>query len=331
MKIVAALTGLALIALAGCGSAGNEEPTETTSAAAKPSAAAAGFPRTVTHAMGTTEIKTKPVRIVALDASYVDNTLLLGHQVVGFTSYRSIEDELPDYLGPAKDKLAGDAISVGTLEEPSLEKIYQLKPDLIVSAKVRHEKLYKELSAIAPTIMSESTGPTWKDNIRLLAKALGEEKKADAELATYEKRAKAIGDAINAKAGNPTISVVRFVDGPTRLYQKASFSGIVLQDAGLARPKSQDVNDFAAEISEERIADADADHIFVTTYVDESNAAEKTKAKFQRNPLWKLLKGEIHEVKDSEWMTPVSVQGAQLILDDLAETFGVDPHEELRN
>jgi iron complex transport system substrate-binding protein len=330
MKIVAALAGLALVALAGCGASTDPEtaaPDKTTSAEAEATAAPAGFPRTIDHAMGSTEIKSKPKRVLALDASYVDNTLLLDTQVVGFTSYRSIHDELPDYLGADRDTYAGDAISVGTLEEPSLEKIYQLKPDLIVSAKVRHEKIYKQLSAIAPTVMSESTGPTWKENVRLLAKALGEEKKAEAEIGAYEKRAKAIGDAINAKAGNPTISVVRFVDGPTRLYQKASFSGIVLKDTGLARPKSQDVEDFAAEISEERIADADADHIFVTTYIDESDAAAKTKAKFEQNPLWKLLKGEVHEVEDALWMTPVSIQGAHFILDDLAKTFGVDPQK----
>lgn len=330
MKNVAVLAGVALVALAGCGSSTDTATPDKTTTSASAAPASDGFPRTIEHAMGTTEIKVKPKRILALDASYVDNTLLLDHEVIGFTSYRSIEDKLPDYLGADRETYAKNAVSVGTLEEPSLEKIYQLKPDLIVSAKVRHEKIYKELSAIAPTIMSESTGPTWKENVRLLAKALGEEKKADAEIGEYEKRAKAIGDEINAKAGNPTISVVRFVDGPTRLYQKASFSGIVLKDAGLARPKSQDVEDFAAEISEERIADADADHIFVTTYIDESDAAVKTKAKFEQNPLWKLLKGEVHEVDDALWMTPVSIQGAHFILDDLAKTFGVDPHEELR-
>lgn len=330
MKIVAALAGIALVAVAGCGASTGSEtgaatPEKTTSAEAN--AASDGFPRTIEHAMGKTEIKSKPKRVLALDASYVDDALLLDTQVVGFTSYRAIHDKLPDYLGPDRDTYAADAVSVGTLEEPSLEKIYQLKPDLIVSAKVRHEKIYKELSAIAPTVMSESTGPTWKENVRLLAKALGEEKKADAEISAYEKRAKAIGDEINAKAGNPTISVVRFVDGPTRLYQKASFSGIVLQDAGLARPKSQDVEDFAAEISEERIADADADHIFVTTYADESGSGARTKAKFEQNPLWKLLKGQVHEVDDALWMTPCSIQGAEYILDDLAKSFGVDPQK----
>ncbi|GAA4985244.1 ABC transporter substrate-binding protein [Actinopolymorpha pittospori] len=286
-----------------------------------------GFPRTVKHAMGSTEIPTKPKRVVALDSSFVDDTLLLNTPVVGFTSYRAISDELPSYLGPARETLGKDAVSVGSLEEPSLEKIVALKPDLIVTAKVRHEALYDKLSAIAPTIMSESSGPTWKSNITLLAKALGEEKLAATKIAAYEQRAKAIGDAINAKADNPTISVVRFVDGPTRLYTKLSFSGIVLTDAGLARPKPQDVADpanIAIEISEERIPDADADHIFVTTYADDAGSSAKTKTKFEANPLWKRLKGEVHDVDDALWMTPCSIQGADYILDDLAKTFGVD-------
>lgn len=65
--------------------------------------------------------------------------------------------------------------------------------------------------------MSETTGPTWKDNLRLQAEALGQEELVEKEIGAYEAAAKATGAAINAKAGNPTISVVRFLDGPTRL------------------------------------------------------------------------------------------------------------------
>jgi iron complex transport system substrate-binding protein len=117
--------------------------------------------------------------------------------------------------------------------------------------------------------------------------------------------------------------VTRFLDGPTRLYQKASYSGIVLSDAGLARPKSQDVDDFAAEISPERIKDADADAIFVTVFDDEKGTGTRSKRQFEANPLWKPLAPKVHEVSDTTWMTAVSVQGAWHILADLASTFGV--------
>lgn len=282
------------------------------------------FNVTVKHAMGTTEIKGKPQRIVALDSSYADTTLLLEKELVGITTYRSYSTDLPDYLGDAPDEYADEVVSVGELETPSLEKIAALKPDLIVSAKIRHEALYPQLSKIAPTIMSETTGATFKENVELLAKAVGEQELAAAKLAEYEKAAAEVGAAINQKAGNPTISVTRFLDGPTRLYLKDTYSGIVLEDAGLARPKAQDTTGFALEISEENIKQADADKIFVATYDDEEGLAAKTKAAFERNPLWKPLAPKATEVNDATWMTAVSLQGAWYILDDLAKAFGVE-------
>lgn len=313
---VGSLVVVAALVLAGCGG-GTED------AGSAGDAANEGFPRTIEHAMGKTEVKTKPKRVVALDTSFVDATLALDTPVVGYTDYRTINGKLPDYLGDDKTKYGSEAESVGTLAEPNLEKIAALKPDLIVSAKVRHEKLYEQLSKIAPTIMSETTGPTWKDNLRLEAKALGQETLADKELSAYEAAAKTVGTAINTKATNPKISIVRFVDGPTRLYQNASYSGIVLKDAGLARPKSQDVSGFALEISAERIKDADGDAIFVSTFNDDKGVSKKTAGQFKANPLWKPLEPRVHEVDDLTWMTAVGLQGAWIILDDLAKTFGV--------
>ncbi|MFF1821959.1 ABC transporter substrate-binding protein [Kribbella sp. NPDC058245] len=315
---ITALFAVTALALTGCGSSDDGKTPDAAGSAGT------GFPRTIEHAMGKTEIPAKPKRVVALDASFVDATLILDTPVVGYTDYRSIKDKLPEYLGADRDTLGKDAQPVGTLAEPNLEKIADLAPDLIITAKVRHEKLYDQLSKIAPTIMSETTGPTWKDNIRLEAKALGQETLAEQEITSYEKAAKSVGDAINAKAKNPTISVVRFLDGPTRLYQKATYSGIVLKDAGLARPKSQDVEGFALEISAERIKDADADAIFVTQFADDKGLGAKTAAEFKANPLWKPLAPKVHEVPDLTWMTAVGLQGAWAILTDLAKTFGVD-------
>nr|WP_245684912.1 ABC transporter substrate-binding protein [Streptomyces exfoliatus] len=83
--------------------------------------------------------------------------------------------------------------------------------------------------------------------------------------------------------------------------------------------------EFNIEISEEQIAQADADVIFYTTF----SGGEERRTKFLANPLWKRLKavenGNVHEVKDEVWMTAVSLQGAHMILDDMARIFKVDP------
>lgn len=278
------------------------------------------FPKTITHDMGTTEIPVQPQRIVALDNSLVEAVVLLDRPLVGgISSYRD-QTDFPAYLGDA----VADTEDVGPLETPDLEAIAALEPDLIVSATVRHESLYDELSKIAPVVFVKTTGPQWRENVTFLGEVLGVEDRAAEQLAEYKERAKAVGDAINAKAGNPTVSVVRFLDGPTRLMQKQSFIGHILTDAGLARPTSQDVEDFAAEIGEEGIRQADADHVFVTSF----SGGDPSKERFLRNPLWKELAavkaGQVTDVADEIWMTSVSVQGAHLVLDDLAETFEVD-------
>lgn len=282
---------------------------------------ASAFPRTVDHHQGETVINAKPERVVALDNSLVEAVVALDAPLVGgIGSYRD-QTGFPPYLGDA----VSETEDVGPLETPNLEAIAALKPDLIVSASVRHEALYDELSAIAPTVFVETTGPIWKQNIKDMGEALGVEAQAEEVLTKYEARAKKLGQAINDKASNPTVSMVRFLDGPSRLYANASFSGIVFQDMGLARPKAQDVDEFAVEIGEEEIRKADADHIFVTIYSGGQDAAER----FRRNPLWSKLDGvkagNVHEVADEIWMTSVSLQGADLMMDDMAKIFDVDP------
>ncbi|MEV4893407.1 iron-siderophore ABC transporter substrate-binding protein [Nonomuraea sp. NPDC055795] len=297
-------------------------------AAAPKAAESAQAPfRVIKHAMGETKIPTQPKRVVALDQSFVDAVLTLQTPVVGYTNYRAIEDKLPDYLGAVAAEYGKEATSVGTLEQPSLEKIMALKPDLIVSAKVRHKDLYDKLAKIAPTVFSETTGAIWKQNLVLMGQALGKESLAEETLKKFEERAGKIGAGIKEKEGKlPTVAVVRFAGEPTvRLYVENSYSGVVLKDVGFPRPTDQpkDANQIMVPISQERIAELDADHIFVSTYADPT--ADAPKQKFVTNPLWNKLKGTKHDVADLTWMSAVGIQGAHAILDDLAKFFSVDP------
>jgi iron complex transport system substrate-binding protein len=316
--IAALMTTVAAVALAACGSpTSTPTPNET-----------GGFPITLNDAMGQVTIPKQPVRVAALDASYVDAAIALEAPVVAYTAYRGITGTLPAYLGPDAQRYGKDAQPVGELGNPSLERIAAAHPDLIVSAKVRHENVYPQLTGIAPTVFSETTGPTWKDNIRLLGKALGRPEMADRKIAAYEQRARRIGDAVRAKLGrNPAVSIVRFAGEQTvRLYSATSYSGIVIGDLGFAlNPTAAAVphGKISADLSQERISDLDADYLYVATWRDEKGESAKQQATFQANPLWGKLTGAIQNVDDLTWMTAVGLQGANVILDDIATTFGV--------
>jgi iron complex transport system substrate-binding protein len=300
--------------LAACG---DDDTTADRTADPAPTADTAGdesFPRTVEHAMGITEIPDRPDRVVVLDTGELDSAIALGVTPVGAVR-APVEDGFLEYLSEE----TAETELVGTIDDVNLEAVAALRPDLILSSKLRHEDIYDELSAIAPTVFTETVGVVWKDNLAVHAEALGLEDEADQLLADYDERTADIAARLQDERGQlPTISMVRFLPEQTRLYQKASFIGTILEDVGLPRPESQDVDDFAANISAEELEMADADIIFTSHY---GPADDTTKAQLTGNPLWDQLgavqAGDVHEVADDHWMLGIGIGAATLVLDDL--------------
>jgi iron-siderophore transport system substrate-binding protein len=317
-RVLGALVAACALALtAGCGSA---QPTSSSTAQA-----GAGFPRTIATAKGDVTIPKKPERVVVLDTAELDSVTLLGITPVGaIPPHLSDGSSFPAYL---RSELKG-TVDVGTSAEPKLDLIASLKPDLILSNKVRHDKIYDQLSRIAPTVLTETTGQPWKANLAVHAEALGRERDAAAALSRYETRAKEIGAEIVAGNGGkvPTVSVTRFMAGKIRMYQKANFSGVILSDMGLARPASQNADEFDNEISPELIDKADADALFLTTAVSPDKTQRQA---VEASPLWARMSAvknhRVFPVKDEVWMSGIGVRAADLVLDDLSTAFGVDP------
>ncbi|WP_406341829.1 ABC transporter substrate-binding protein [Streptomyces sp. NBC_01578] len=331
-----AAVGLAVAAalsLSACGSGASDDSAESEAGSDKKAAVATGgkdfadaakktaaygtdakagqFPRTLTHAMGTTELKSVPKRVVVLDVGEFDNVVSLGVKPVGYAPSEG-DAAIPSYL----KKDAGNPKNVGTINNLNLEAIAGLKPDLILGSQLRAADKYDQLSKIAPTVFSIRPGFTWKENYLLNAAALDKTAKAKSELDAYEKKATKLGEDIGPD--KPTISMVRYLPDRIRLYAKASFIGTILEDAGLPRPKNQQINDLAAEISPEKIDEADADWIFTGVYGDPKATKRDTA---RSNPLWKNLKavkeGRAKDVPDETWYLGLGVTAANLVLDDL--------------
>lgn len=269
-----------------------------------------GF-RSVRHAMGESCVPDVPRRVVVLDTGEIDNALALGAPVVG-APVGDIE-KYQAYLTPQLDGIA----DIGTISEPSLEAILSVRPDLILGSRQRYEAVYDELSAIAPTVFTESLRVPWQDNFVLHAEAMGLEYKAEELMADYENRVAEVRNAIGDNLGNTTISIIRFRPGQVRLYLKSSYIGFILQDVGLPRPEGQDRDVFSSEISLEQARDVDADYIFITGYArDDSEMAN-----FLESPLWRTLEGVKNgraiDVNDDTWIAALAIQGANMVLDDL--------------
>lgn len=264
------------------------------------------FPRTVTHARGTTKIAAKPTRIVVLDSGELDAVLSLGITPVGSAT---LNNTYPKYL-----KTTG-ITPVGDLNSVNFEAIAALKPDLILGSKLRVDQLYDKLTAIAPTVLSIRPGFPWKEDFLLAAAALGEETKAVEVLNEYQRNADKVKAAL---PGTTAISLVRFMPGKIRLYGNLSFIGVILKDVGLARPAIQDINELAVEVSTERINEVNGDWVFYSSYGPPSGTNLDAVVNGQ---LWATLPavkaGHTKPVDDEVWFLGLGPTGAAQVLNDL--------------
>ncbi len=190
---------------------------------------------------------------------------------------------------------------------------------------MRQEEHYEKLSAIAPTVFEETLRGDWKVNFELISKAVNKEEEGQQVLDDYQKRVEDLRAKLKEAGKLDTkVSMVRFMPSDVRIYHKDSFSGIILEEIGLARPESQDVNDFAAKgVTKERIQEMDGDVIFYFTYQPEGEDGESVESEWVNDPLWNNLsavqEGKAYEVSDTIWNTAGGVRAANLMLDDLEE------------
>ncbi|MEQ2527234.1 iron-siderophore ABC transporter substrate-binding protein [Bacillaceae bacterium CLA-AA-H227] len=275
---------------------------------------------TIEHAMGSTPIDKTPEKVVILTNEGTEALLALGITPVGAVQSWTGN---PWYAHIASEMKNVEV--VGTESEVNLEAIASLQPDLIIGNKVRQEAIYEQLSQIAPTVFSENLAGNWKENCEFYAKALNLEEKGKDTLASYDARV----DELKGKLGDQLmkkISVVRFVAGDVRIYQKDSFSGVILDQLGFARPESQDVDEFALNgVTKEQVPLMDGDILFYFTYETGDGAATELEKEWLEDPLFKNLtvskNGEVHKVDDVIWNTAGGVLAANKMLDDIENTF----------
>ncbi|MFD1954536.1 ABC transporter substrate-binding protein [Paenibacillus thailandensis] len=318
------------IALTGCGSNGsnnvsadNGAAPASESPAASPAQSDSGT-RVVKHAMGEATITGTPQKVVVLTNEGTEALLALGVKPVGAVKSWT-GDPWYDHI---KDQMEGVTV-VGEESQPNIELIAGLQPDLIIGNKMRQEKVYEELSAIAPTVMAEDLRGDWQVNFKLYAEALGKTAEGEQLMKAYNDR---IAD-FKSKAGdklNKTVSVVRFMAGKTRVYHTDTFSGVIFDQIGIARTEmTKNAKDkFVDEITKERLPEADADILFYFTYETGDGKANATEQEWVNDPLWQNLNavksGNAHKVDDAIWNTAGGILAANLMLDQLYDFYEIE-------
>lgn len=244
------------LGLAGCSSANSEGTSDSTGKAATSNTAKAETIE-VSDSNGKITVPKNPKKVVVFDNGSLDtlDALGVGDKVVGAAT-----DNLPTYL---KDYKTVD--SAGGIKEPDLEKINQMKPDLIIISG-RQRDFLDQLNAIATTMyLAVDTSDTWnsiKQNVQTLGQIFGKEsaaKKQLAELETSIKETKAKAEESKDKALTVLVN-----EGQLSAYGKDSRFGIVYDTFGFAEADdSIKASTHGQSVSYEYVLDKNPDVLFV--------------------------------------------------------------------
>jgi len=106
------------------------EPVQQTILATSDTSESNFTPVEITHKLGTTVITKRPVRVAALDMNEVDYLEQLDIPIIGMP-----KDFVPYYLQDYSNN--NDIVDLGAIVQPNMERIYALKPDLVLMSSIQ--------------------------------------------------------------------------------------------------------------------------------------------------------------------------------------------------
>ena len=272
---------------------------------------------TVTDVRGEVEIPANPKRIVDLSGNS-DILSILGYKVVGTANSEAYDyTKFPSYL---EETLSGAKILGYSMQDTmDVEAVMNLNPDLIVISTVQ-EKMYDQLSEIAPTVMIQLEALNWKDDVRALGKVFGKEDVANEWIANYEAKAKDAGDKIKAKYGDDTTYLSFLASGGQFfVFDGAGFGDVLYNDIGLAKPEGMpEQTDISLPVvTYEGLAAIKADYIFAI-------ATDEDLAQLEANSIWNNLpavkNGNVVILESSPYFNQgYSPIGREILVDEIGD------------
>lgn len=317
-----------MLTIAGCGGKAQEAASQPKQEAQQASQQPAqDSVRVIEHAMGKTEVKGTPVRIVTLFQGATDAAVALGVKPVGVVD-SWVEQPMYKYLRQDLDGVT----HVGLETQPNLEEVSKLKPDLIIASKNRHEKVYAQLSQIAPTVTLEHVFK-FKDTVRVMGQAMNKEDQAAKLLADWEKRVGDFKGKIDQKLGDKwpmEVAVLNFRADHARIYA-GGYAPDILAELGFKFPEYQAKERAAGKTaiqltSKESIPSMNAGTFFVFKFDDAGDAAvQKLFEEWTGHPLWKSLdavkNNRVYMVNEVFWNNAGGIISANTMLDEIYERF----------
>ena len=205
----------------------------------------------------------------------------------------------------------------------NLEKIAELKPDLIIM-NIRHEKVYEQLAAIAPTVMIDDdiSYVNWRGRFKQLGQWFDKEAAVEKWLADYDAKAAELAARIRDMIGDETFAVLEANSvhfGSYYIYRSGGPGELVYDELKLTPSAGVPENVWGEVVDAEYFSLIDADHIFF--FSDDGRAGDTGNL-----AVWKNMKavkaGNVYfGINEDQYNMAFTAMGKELYLEKLANAI----------
>ncbi|WP_387464817.1 siderophore ABC transporter substrate-binding protein [Photorhabdus sp. RM323S] len=254
---------------------------------------------TVKHLSGETEVKRDPQKVVLFDFGTYDSLAKLGlsDRVAALPTGHT-----PEYL---RNNLPNGVESAGGIKEPNLEKLAQIKPDLIVIT-ARQGPFYERLSKIAPTINLGTDSKNYlvsvESNLKLLGELFNKQNEVKEQIVELEKTIAKAQDKAKV-SGAKVLVLLHNADKLMLNNQSVVFDVVKAQKAEVPIPVGEDKTK-RIMVTSDMIAQANPDVILIIDRSEAIGAGKLDKAQFEDDKIKSTSaykNGKITYLKSDLW------------------------------
>lgn len=313
LAILAIISGLLLYYLPDMTSGHNAESNKTSQTFKE---------KTIVHDFGTTELKKAPKRIVILDNLYGEILDPLDITPVGATTGQADSQEFSTLF--KKQYKDAKVVSVGWQGNPDLDKIAELKPDLILMTG-EQEDLYDELSEIAPTVGYQiNTDENWDyhETSLKVAEIFDKRDEMKKDLDRLDAREAVFAENVKAKFGNQKLMYLRVTDNDIRYYAYGHF-GYLYDTYHFNRAETFNPDDMFQVIDPDKLKDINPDLLIV-----QADSQELLDNKLKNTPVWTSLKAvqnnKVIYADYSAYMLGFGIVSQEAIMKQISDEWGLN-------
>ena len=313
LAILAIISGLLLYYLPDMTSGHNAESNKTSQTFKE---------KTIVHDFGTTELKKAPKRIVILDNLYGEILDPLDITPVGATTGQADSQEFSTLF--KKQYKDAKVVSVGWQGNPDLDKIAELKPDLILMTG-EQEDLYDELSEIAPTVGYQiNTDENWDyhETSLKVAEIFDKRDEMKKDLDRVDAREAVFAENVKAKFGDQKLMYLRVTDNDVRYYAYGHF-GYLYDTYHFNRAETFNPDDMFQVIDPDKLKDINPDLLIV-----QADSQELLDNKLKNTPVWTSLKAvqnnKVIYADYSTYMLGFGIVSQEAIMKQISDEWGLN-------